>query len=92
MIAFVIEKLADGPDASIHHVGRRHHVRSGLNVRQRRTLQQLERQVVDNVLPLHDSAMAVVSIFAQTDVGDHDKPWRCLFDGAHGLLHRAVGL
>ena len=89
MIAFVIQKRADGPNASIHHVGRCDHVRARLDVRQGRTLQQLQGQIVDNVLPLHDTTMAVISILAQAHVRNHHQGRHGLLEGAHGLLHSA---
>jgi len=94
MIAFIIQERTDGPNASVHHVGRCDHICASLDVRQGRTLEQLQGQIVDNVLPLYDTTMAVVGILAQAHISNHHQGGHRLLEGAHGLLYgagRAIG-
>jgi hypothetical protein len=52
--------------------------------------QKINRGVVDHpkaaVLALNDSAVAVRSVFAQTNIGDDHEIGHCSLDGADGLL------
>ena len=36
--------------------------------------------------------MAVVRVFAEADVGDHDKLGELVLDGSHRPLHHALGI
>ena len=63
-------------------------------MRQGRALQQLQGQIIDDVVLLYDTTMAVVRILAQAHIGDHYQCGHRLLESAHGLLHgasRAIG-
>ena len=64
-----VERRADGGDAAVHHVGRRHEVGAGLGVRHRGLDQTRHGGVVDHVLAVHDAAVAVRRVLAQAHVG-----------------------
>ena len=54
--------------------------------------QHLERRVVHDLAVLHDAAVAVVHVLAQTDVGDHDELGHLVLDRPDGELHDALGI
>ena len=57
--AVLVERTADGADAAVHHVRRRHDVGAGLGVRQRGPHQLLDGGVVEDLLAVQDAAVAV---------------------------------
>src|SRR4029078_3753274 len=52
--------------------------------------EKLEREVVDDLVPVDDAAMAVRRVLAKADVGEEDHLRRALGHGAQGLLDDAV--
>ena len=88
-MALLIERGADGTDASVHHVAGRDDVGASVGVHDRDAREDLQRRVVVDVhdpVPAgdQDAAMAVVRVLIDADVG-HDHELR------RGLLHRADG-
>ena len=71
--AALVERLPDGGDAAVHHVGRRDEVGAGDGVRERGLHEVRDRDVVDDLLAVDDAAVAVRGVLAQADVGDHDQ-------------------
>src|SRR5439155_6849742 len=53
---------------------------------------QLEGRIVVDVAILHQATVAVVGVFAETDVGHEDEPRRRLADGAERPRDDAVGV
>ena len=72
-----VERLANCADAPVHHVARRHHVRAGRSMRERRFYQKFHSLVVENMeviaVNARDAAVAVAHVFAQADIGDGDQ-------------------
>ena len=89
--SFRIQMMADGRHASVHHVGRRHNVRTGTGVRQRRLGQPLERDVVVHIVADHLAAMAMAGVFAVTNVRRDDDLLALRFDCPHRALHNPIG-
>ena len=86
----LVERLADGAHAAVHHVRGRDHVRAGLHVRDRGARQQLQRGIVADGAVLHHAAVAVARVLAQAHVGDHQQIRDAVLHRAHRLLHDAV--
>ena len=62
--------LADRGDPPVHHVARRDDVGAGLDVRDGRARDQLERRVVVDLPVRDDAAVAVRGVLAEADVGE----------------------
>src|SRR5438105_1048875 len=86
----LVERLADGADAAVHHVRRCDHVRARLDVRHRGAREQLERGIVLHRTVLDHTAVAVAGVLAEADVGDHEQVGHGVLHGPHRLLHDAV--
>src|SRR2546421_5768677 len=86
----LVERLADGAHAPVHHVGGRDHVGAGVRVRHRGTREQLEGRIVAHRTVLDHAAVAVARVFAEADVGDDEQVRHGVLHRAHGLLHDAV--
>jgi hypothetical protein len=82
--------FSNGPHPAVHHVRRRHDVRAGAGVRERRFRQPLERGVVIHVAVDDVAAVSVAGVFAVADVGDDQQPRRLFAQGADGPLHDAI--
>ena len=89
-----IERLADGGDTSVHHVGRSDQVRPRLSVAAGGSSQQGERGVVVDLELIGDSglgpqgtAVAVVRIFTEADIADDGQVGTGVLDGPNGLRH-----
>lgn len=69
----LVQRFADSQNAAVHHVGRRHHVRTGLDMAEGGLGKQFQRGIVHHfaagVAFLQNAAMTVRSVFAQTHVG-----------------------
>ena len=89
-IARGIERLADGADAPVHHVGRRDDVGTGLGLDQRLHHQPLDRCVVDDLLALHDAVMAVAGIGVERHIGDEADVRHRRLDGAQRLADEVL--
>ena len=85
-----LDKLQlDSPDAPIVHVGRRDAMGTCLGISERNIADPIDRKVIVEAAVLSkDAAVAMGSIFAETDVGDYVKAWEtgadetdCLDDG-----------
>ncbi len=70
--AALVERLADGADAAVHHVRRRDDVGAGGGVRDGRSHELLDRRIVGDLVVDDDAAVAVVGVLAQADVGDDE--------------------
>ena len=98
----VVEGRADASHHAVDHAARRDEVGARFRVRDRNTIEHLERLVIQNVTfgearvrPLlapgvEHPAVAVVGVLAQADVGDHDQLRHRLLDRAHRLRDDAV--
>ena len=89
--AALVERRADGGDASVHHVRRHHEVGAGRGVRQRGLHQPLHGGVVDDLVALDDAAVSVRRVLAQAHVGRDHQRRRGALDRANRFLHRRVG-
>ena len=85
-----IEVFTDGGDAAVHHVGRRDDVGTGLGLRRRDFLQELQRLVVIDIMAFEMAAMAVRRVLAEADVADDHEVRDFLLDGGDGALYRAL--
>ena len=89
--AVLIQLIADGGDAAIHHVGGRNDIGARLGQRYSGLRQQVERGIVIDVelvaIPSHHAAVAVRGVLAQADVGDQHQLLR-----GRRLLQRAQAL
>ncbi len=88
--AALVEGRADGGDAAVHHVRRRHEVGAGGGVRQRGLHQPLHGGVVDDLVAFDDAAVAVRRVLAQAHVGHHHQRRRGALQRANRFLHRRV--
>jgi hypothetical protein len=75
---------------TVHHVARRNDVRARLRMRRGLARQHLERRIIVDVAIPNDAAMAVVSVFAQANVGDDDEVRQLTFERAYRLLNRRL--
>ena len=82
-----IQSRADGLHPSVHHIGRRDHVRSCLRQAHRHLRKKRQRLIVQDTVPLHQAAVAVGGVFAQTDIHDAVQLRKVSFD----LSHRPLG-
>ena len=91
----LVQLLANGTHAAIHHITRRDDVRAGLNVTCSGARQQLKRRIIKDLRArfglLHDTAMAVFHVFAQADIGKDQQLRKLPFQQANGALHDAIG-
>ena len=85
----LVECLADGGDAAVHHVGRRDDVSAGLSLRDGDLLQEFERLVVVDVMALEMATVAMRRVLAEADIADNHELWHRGLDGLDGALHRA---
>ena len=90
MIGVSGRTVANRGDASVHHVARRDDVGSGLDVRDGRAREQLERRVVVDLSVVDHAAVAVRRVFAQADVGDQQQLRKARPQRAERLLDDAV--
>jgi hypothetical protein len=89
-VALVVELGANRPHPAVHHVARRHHVRSRVGVRGRSLGEQLDGQVVVDLAVANHSAVAVRGVLAQADVGDHHQVGMGVLECSHGHLDDAL--
>ena len=86
---------ANGAHPAVHHVAGRDDVRAGLGVAGSGAREEFQSGIVQNRgarwSALHDAAMAVRHVFAKADIGDDQQLRQFSFQGAHRLLHDAVG-
>ena len=90
----LVQRFADSQNAAVHHVGRRHHVRTGLDMAEGGLGKQFQRGIVHHfaagVAFLQDAAMTVRSVFAQTHVGHNLQIRPLRLKHTDGALHDAV--
>ena len=84
-----VERVPDFGHPAVHHVRWRDHVRPCLGVGQRGPGQEIQRGVVVDGMPFDDAAMAVIGVFAQTDIGNDHQIRQFVLDLADGPLHDA---
>jgi len=63
-----VQRAADRADAPVHHVARRDQIGARRGIRDRRAGEEGKRAVVVDLVPVQDSAVAVVGVLAETDV------------------------
>src|SRR5262249_247720 len=68
-----VQLPADRADPAIHHVRGRDDVRAGARVGKRLLREDFERRIVGDFVIFADAALAVISVFAKTNVGDHQQ-------------------
>ena len=67
-----VECSAQRADASVHHVGRRHHIDAGLRMAYRLTYKSGNRDVVGNVTScVEQTVLAMAGVRIERDVGYH---------------------
>ena len=90
----LVQRFADSQNAAVHHVGRRHHVRTGLDMAEGGLGKQFQRGIVHHfaagVAFLQNAAMTVRSVFAQTHVGHNLQIRPLRLKHTDGALHDAV--
>ncbi len=86
-----VEGPADRRHHAVHHAAGGDHVGPGPGVADGLLAEQLKRGVVIDIRPaglvVHDSAVSVIRVFAEADVGDHEHVRGSLLCGANRLLH-----
>ena len=93
LVVLVVESGADGGDAAVHHVRRRHHIDARLGVAESGLGQKFDAQVVvDTAILAHDAAVTVTHILTETDVGDDRELRDVLLDRPDRHLHDALGV
>ena len=89
-----VEFGTNARDATVHHVGRRHHVGSGLRVTKRLLGQRFERLVVEHVaariVGRDQAILAVAGIGVKRHVGDDAELGERLLQRRHGARHQPV--
>ncbi len=75
------------PDAAIHHVARRHHVRSRFRVGKRGLAKKFQGRIVCDFFSFNHPAMAVAHVFAQANVGDQRDMGKSSLNFADGILN-----
>src|SRR5207244_268258 len=92
--SILIEHSADGANPAVHHVARRHNIRAGLRVTDRRPRQELHGWIVqdarDGSIVMDYSTMTVVGVSAEADVRDDQQLGQFLLQQAHGLLDDSI--
>src|SRR5216684_5134083 len=86
-----VEFFANSGNATVHHVGGRDDIGAGAGVGQGLLGKDGDGGVVGNVALLDYTAVAVVGVFAEANVGDDEKFEICLADGFDGALDHALG-
>ena len=82
------QRFANRADAAVHHVARRDHVGTGLDVTHGCADEQVERRVVVDLLAVEHPAVSVRGVLAETDVRDEDEV--ATVQLAQRTLHDAV--
>jgi hypothetical protein len=85
-----IQRLADGADAAVHHVGRCDDVAAGFGLHQRLPHQHRDGLVVEDPAVLDQAVMAVAGEGIQRDVAEHAQAGKFLLDRAHRFAHQIV--
>ena len=89
-----IQLSTDTPDATIHHVRWRHHIRTGLRVTQRLLGQGLERLVVHDVASrvagIDKTVLTMAGVGVKRHVGDHPQLRKARLQGQHATWHQPV--
>ena len=65
-----IQSFADFGNPAIHHVGRGDHIGAGFGMGQGRAGQQIKGGVIVDDVAFHNSAMSMIRILAQANIGD----------------------
>ena len=87
-----VERIADDPDASVHHVGGRHDVGSGIGEDERAFGQHVQGRVVDDGLTLHQPVMAMIGERVERDIHDDTDLRHVGFQAPDRLRHEPVGV
>jgi hypothetical protein len=90
----LVERLADGADPAVHHVGRRDDVGAGRGVRERRPGQVGERAVVVDLdeagrIGPQRAAVPVLGVLAEADVGPQRQGRQLPAERGQRARHRA---
>src|SRR5580704_2615170 len=86
----VVEFVANGAYAAVHHVGGGDDIRTGACVREGLVGQDRERGIVGDFPVFDYAAVAVVGVFTEADVGDDDEFEIRFADGFDGALDYTV--
>ena len=87
-----LEARADRADASVHHVGRRQNVRSGLRLHQRLANERLQRLVVGDLRAVQQAIMAVTRIGIEGDVEHNADVDAGILDRARRAADEVIGI
>src|SRR5439155_15415394 len=68
-VSGAVERGANGGDLAVHHARGRDHVGAGRRLRGRDPLVDLESPVIFDLLPVEDSAVAMVRVLAESEIG-----------------------
>ena len=87
----LVKSLSNGSHVPVHHIGRRHHVRTGLCVTKRFSRQPLKCCVVIDIARRRQfAAMTVACVFAHAHVGNHKKFRVISANLSHGALSNTI--
>ena len=87
----LVERFADGADATVHHVGGGDDVGSSISVADGGLGEKSERGVVVYITVFDDAAVAVAQVFAEADIaGDEQLVADGFANGADGLSDDGV--
>src|SRR5262249_30149741 len=87
---FPIQRLTNGRNAPVHHVGGSDHICAGSYVTDGSVGQELQGRVILHIVVFDDAAMPVGRVFAQADVRDEKQVANVLANGPQRLLYDAV--
>ncbi len=85
-----VQGLADCADPAVHHVRRRHHIRTRFGVGKGLPAEKFESGIVIHLAVPDRSAMAVVGVLAHADIGDDREAGNMLFQLPDSFLHHSV--
>ena len=91
LVAGRVERLADGADAAVHHVGGRDDIGAGLGLHDGGPGDLRHRLVVDDLAVAQDAVMAVAGEGIERHVGDDADIRHRLLDRPRRLVDQVVG-
>ena len=88
--SFIIQRIPNGSNPSIHHVRGGHHVRPRPAVRHRLFRQKLQSGIVEDLAVPDNSAVAMGGIFTEADIRNNRHLGHRILECPNGLLDNAV--
>src|SRR2546425_517785 len=85
-----VERFANSAHTTVHHVARCDEIDTGARLHHRDLPEQVDGRIVVYVAVAKHTAMAVIGVFAQADVADHQQLWYRALHGTNRLLRDAL--